>query len=142
MKIVDLNVILYAVNEDAPHHHLLREWWDGAINGEETIGLPWIVLLGFLRLASNPSVFPRPLDPDAIIGKVDVWLAQTNIQVITEKEGHWEIFRLLLGESGMAGNLTTDAHLAALAMSYSAVLVSCDSDFARFRGLRWENPLI
>lgn len=98
-------------------------------------------MLGFLRLASNPSVFPRPLPSDAVIAKVDVWLAQTNIQVVTQKEGHWEIFRLLLGHSGTAGNLTTDAHLAAIAMSYGAVLVSCDNDFARFQGLRWENPI-
>ncbi|GJL54529.1 MAG: ribonuclease VapC [Nitrospirales bacterium] len=141
MKIVDLNVLLYVVNENTPHHSLLREWWEQTINDEETIGIPWVVLLGFLRLASNPSVFPRPLDPDAIIRKVDTWLAQTTIHVLTEKEGHWEIFRLLLGDSGTAGNLTTDAHLAALAMSYSAILVSCDNDFARFKGLRWENPI-
>ncbi len=141
MKIVDLNILLYAVNENAHHHTRIRAWWEQTINGEESIGLPWVVLLGFLRLASNPSVFPRPLDSDSVIAKVDVWLAQTNIRVVTEKEGHWEMFRLLLGNSGTAGNLTTDAHLAALAMSYGAILVSCDRDFARFKGLRWENPI-
>lgn len=141
MKIVDLNVLLYAVNANAPHHTHIREWWEQAIDGEETIGLPWVVLLGFLRLATNPNVFPQPLAPDTAIAKVDTWLTQTNTRVVSEKEDHWRILRLVLGESGTAGNLTTDAHLAALAMSYEAVLVSCDSDFARFKGLRWENPI-
>lgn len=141
MKIVDLNVLLYAVNVNAPHHSRVCHWWEQAVNGDESVGLPWVVLLGFLRLATNPSVFPRPLDPDAAIGKVDDWLAQANIQMVREKEEHWGILRLLLAESGAAGNLTTDAHLAALAMSHGAALVSCDSDFARFKGLRWENPI-
>jgi len=141
MKIVDLNVLLYAVNVNAPHHSRVCQWWEQVINGDESVGLPWIVLLGFLRLATNPSVFRKPLDPDTAIGKVDDWLAQGNVRLVREKEEHWRILRLLLAESGAAGNLTTDAHLAALAMSHGAALVSCDSDFARFKGLRWENPV-
>jgi uncharacterized protein len=141
VKIVDLNVLLYAVNSDAAPHERVRVWWEAAVNGEETIGLPWVVLLGFLRLTTNPRVFPRPLAPDAAAAKVDRWLAEDNVRIISEKDNHWESLKMLIHHSGTAGNLTTDAHLAALALTHDAVLVSCDTDFTRFKGLRWENPL-
>jgi toxin-antitoxin system PIN domain toxin len=141
MKIVDLNVLLYAVNTDAAQHKRARAWWEDAVNGEETLGLPWVVLLGFLRLSTNPRVFPRPLASDAAAAKVNGWLGRENVRVVREKDEHWETLQPLLGTVGTAGNLTTDAHLAALALSHDAVLVSTDTDFARFSGLRWENPL-
>lgn len=141
MKIVDLNILLYTVNSASPRHGLARSWWESAVNGEETIGLAWVVLLGFLRLATNPRVFPRPLAPDVAVASIDTWLALDNVRVVHEKDNHWEILKALIHGAGTAGNLTTDMHLAALAMSYDAALISCDTDFARFRGLRWENPL-
>jgi toxin-antitoxin system PIN domain toxin len=141
VRIIDLNVVLYAMNADAAQHDIVRGWWEKAVNGEDTIGLPWIVLLGFLRLATNPRVFPRPLAPDAATAKLDTWLALDNVRVVREKDNHWETLRSLLALTGTAGNLTTDAHLAALAVTHGAVLVSCDADFARFKGVRWENPL-
>jgi len=141
VKLVDLNVLLYAVNDDSPRHNAVLNWWNVALNGDETIGLPWVVLLGFLRISTNPRAFPRPLDADDAIGKVDTWLALDNVRAIREQDNHWEILRSLVAESGTAGNLTTDAHLAALAIGHAAILVSCDSDFGRFKGLRWENPL-
>jgi hypothetical protein len=141
VKLIDLNVLLYAINEDAAHHGPILTWWEQAVNGDETLGLPWIVLLGFLRLATNPDVFPRPLAPESAIAKVDGWLALDSTRLVREKDEHWDVLRPLLAEAGTAANLVTDAHLAALAISHGAVLVSCDHDFARFRGLRWENPL-
>ncbi len=141
MRIVDLNVLLYAVNSDAPHHERLREWWEAAVNEEDAVGLPWVVLLGFLRLATSQGVFPRPLTIAAASEKLDTWLAQDNIRLVREKDDHWATLKALLQHSGSAGNLTTDAHLAALAITHDAVLVSCDTDFARFKGLRWENPI-
>ena len=141
MRIVDLNVLLYAVNSDSAHHAAVRAWWERALSEDDAVGLPWIVLLGFLRLATNPRVFPRPLDAAAAIGKLDAWLALENVRVPRERDDHWERMRRLLAGSGTAGNLTTDAHLAALAIGHDATLASCDGDFARFKGLRWENPL-
>jgi toxin-antitoxin system PIN domain toxin len=141
MRIVDLNVLLYAVNADAAQHGRARAWWEHALNDEDTVGLTWVVLLGFLRLSTNPRVFPRPLAPDVAAAKLDAWFARDNVRVVREKDEHWETLKPLLGATGMAGNLTTDAHLAALVLSYDAVLVSTDTDFARFKGLRWENPL-
>lgn len=141
MKVVDLNVLLYVVNKKAPHHEALLNWWESAVNGDESMGLPWVVLLGFLRIATNPKIFPNPLEPATAIGKIDTWLSLANTYLVREKDEHWEILCTLLAEAGTAGNLTTDAHLATLAISHGAVLVSCDSDFKRFQGLRWENPL-
>jgi len=141
MRIIDLNVLLYAVNSDAAQHDRVRGWWEQAVNDEDTIGLAWVVLLGFLRLATNPRVFPRPLAPGAAATKLDTWLSLDNVRVVHEKDDHWETLKPLLGRAGTAGNLATDAHLAALALTHDAVVVSCDTDFARFKGLRWENPL-
>jgi uncharacterized protein len=142
MKIVDLNILLYAVNSDAAQHERSREWWERAVNDEEVIGLAWVVLLGFLRLSTNPRVFPRPLSADAAAARLDTWLARDNIRVVSEKADHWAILKRLLRGSGTAGNLTSDAHLAALALSHDAVLVSSDADFSRFTSLRLENPLL
>jgi toxin-antitoxin system PIN domain toxin len=105
------------------------------------LGFPWIVLLGFLRIATNPDIFPRPLTPDAATEKIAVWLSLSNTRLVQETDEHWSTLRALLSEAGTAGNLVTDAHLAALAISHGAELVSCDTDFAWFRGLRWHNPV-
>jgi toxin-antitoxin system PIN domain toxin len=141
MKLIDLNILLYVVNEDSVHHARVLAWWKQALNDDEPLGLPWVVLLGFLRIATNPDVFPRPLAPDAAAAKIGGWLSLDNTRLVQERDEHWNILRTLLSEAGTAGNLVTDAHLAALAISHGAELVSCDTDFARFKGLRWHNPL-
>jgi uncharacterized protein len=141
VKLVDLNVLLYAVNEDSPNHRQAHAWWEAAMNGEEAVGLAWSVVLGFLRLVTNPAIFPCPLAIDAALARTNGWLSHENVRVVRENDDHWELLRSLLARAGTAGNLTTDAHLAALAISHGAVLVSCDNDFARFEGLRRENPL-
>lgn len=141
MKVVDLNVLLYAVNRDAVHHRAALHWWQRAVDGDEPIGLPWVVLLGFLRIATNPAAFPRAFDVDTAVAMVGEWLSLEATRLVLEKDEHWDVLRSLLLEAGTAGNLTTDAHLAALAITHGALLVSFDADFARFKGLRWENPL-
>jgi hypothetical protein len=142
MKIVDLNVLLYAVNADSVHHPVALEWWNRAVNSGEILGLPWVVLLGFLRISTNPKIFPSPLKLEAALQKIDVWLSLSNVRIVDEKEEHWTVLRSLLVAAGTGGNLTTDAHLAALAICHNAVLVSFDGDFSRFKGLSWENPLV
>ena len=141
MKIVDLNVLLYVVNRDAEHHQAALGWWTRALEGDETVGLPWVVLLGFLRLATSPRVFPKPLTGEQVADKLDAWLKLPVVTVPRAKDNHWAVLRGLLSGSGTAGNLTTDAHIAALALTRDATVVSCDNDFARFTGLRFENPL-
>ena len=141
MKIVDLNILLYAVNRDAYHHRTVRRWWEAALADEEPIGLSWLVLLGFLRLATNPKVFPKPLRVEDALRRVDGWLSHPNVRLVVETAEHWRILRGLLQATGSAGNLTSDAHLAALALEYGSVLISCDSDFSRFPRLQWQNPI-
>lgn len=141
MKILDVNLLLYAVNSDSPRHDAARAWLENALNGEETIGLPWAVILGFLRIATNPRAFAGALKAPAALETVDEWLALENVRLVREKDDHWETLRMLIASAGTAWNLTADAHLAALAISHDAVLCSSDRDFGRFKGLRWENPL-
>ena len=93
MKIVDLNILLYAVNSTAAEHARARTWWEQAVNDEETVGLPWVVLLGFLRLSTNPRIFPRPLEPDQALATVDAWLARDNVRVAREKDDHWTVLK-------------------------------------------------
>jgi toxin-antitoxin system PIN domain toxin len=141
MKIIDLNILLYAVNKDAHHHQAIRLWWEEALAGEEPIGLCWLVLLGFLRLATNSKVFPKPLRIDEALEHVDAWLTHPNTKIVVETDEHWRVLRDFLHVTGSAGNLTSNAHLAALALEYGAVLSSCDADFSRFPNLRWQNPI-
>ena len=141
MKLVDLNIPLYAINPAFEHHATIKIWWEDAMNAKEPIGLSWIVLLGFIRISTNRRIFPNPLSTEAATRKIEVWLSHPNTQLVHESENHWNILRDLLEHTGAAGNLTTDAHLAALAISCGAKLVSCDSDFARYTNLRWLNPL-
>ncbi len=141
MKIVDVNLLLYAVNSDSPRHDAARAWLEDLLNGDETVGLPWVVVLGFLRVATNPRAQTHPIDTLAALAQVDEWLSAENLRLVREKDDHWETLRSLIAAAGTAGNLTSDAHLAALAISHDAVLCSSDRDFGRFKGLRWENPL-
>jgi toxin-antitoxin system PIN domain toxin len=139
--VVDLNLLLYAVNSDADRHEAARTWWEDVLGGNVPVGLPWVVILGFVRIATNPRVFPRPLTVEAAIGIVDGWLDQPVVRCLEPSERHWPILRRLLVTLGAAGNLTIDAHLAALALESGATLCSTDNDFSRFPDLRWENPL-
>lgn len=141
MKIVDLNVLLYAVNESSVHHRPAVSCWESLINGDETVALPWVVLSGFLRVATNPRVFPHPLDVERACTMVDEWLALEIVFIPTEKPAHWVALRALLVAAGTAANLTTDAHIAAIAITHDATVVSFDRDFRRFDGLRVKNPL-
>lgn len=141
MKLLDLNLLLYAVNEDAHLHARARDSLKETLSAGGSVALPWIVILGFLRIATSGRVFPDPLEPDAALGIVDGWLERPNVIALSAGRDHWRLLRALIDEAGTAGNLTSDAHLAALAIEHGAELCSTDADFARFRGLRWRNPL-
>lgn len=142
MKVVDLNLLLYAVNQDASQHARAHDWWQQAVTEEEPIGLTWTVVLGFLRIATRPGLFPRPLTCDEALEVVDGWLAIPSVVTLHPGERHWSILRGFLQRAGVAGNLTTDAHLAACAIEYDACLYSTDNDFARFGPeLRFLNPI-
>ena len=136
MFIVDANVLLYAANKTALHHRSGRIWLDGALSGDEPVGFAWIALLAFLRLSTRPGVFPKPLAPKQAFGVVEEWMAQPVALEVHPTVRHFAVLRGLVEEVGAAGNLTTDAHLAALAIEHGAELVSFDRDFQRFQGLQ------
>lgn len=141
MKLVDLNLLLYAVNAESVCHARAKAWVEKVFSGNEPVGLPWVVLLGFLRLATNPRIFSRPLSPGQAMEIVDGWLVLPCVRILLPRADHWRVLRPLLDATGTAGNLTTDAHLAALAIENGCELCSTDSDFRRFPSLRWVNPL-
>lgn len=140
MKIVDTNVLLYAVNSASHEHERSRAWLDTQLGGREVVGLPWVVLLAFLRLSTRGGLFPRPLPVAEALDQVDAWLAQPGCVVPDPTARHLAVLTGLLHEAGTGGNLVTDAHLAALAVEHGASIVSWDRDFARFRGVRVEQP--
>lgn len=141
MKVVDANLLLYAVNEDAPQHAKAKAWLEETLSRTEPVGFVWTVLLAFLRLSTRPAVFPKPLELGEAFGLIESWLAQPCAELLDPGEGHLSQLRELLGPLGTGGNLTSDAHLAAVAIEHGAELCSCDGDFARFQHLRWSNPL-
>ncbi|HME05756.1 MAG TPA: TA system VapC family ribonuclease toxin [Bryobacteraceae bacterium] len=114
---------------------------EDALSGTESVGLAWNVLLGFLRLTTRSAVMTRPLFVDQALAIVGHWLAQPVVAIIEPGPRHFELLSGLLSTLGTAGNLTSDAHLAALAMEHEAEVYSADFDFARFSAVRWRNPL-
>jgi hypothetical protein len=141
VKVLDVNLLLYAVNEESPHHASAKSWLERCLSEAESVALPWVVILGFLRLATSPRVFPAPLDPSQALAVVDGWLARPAVVPLSPGREHWRILKDLVQEAGTAGNLTTDAHLATLAVEHGAELHSTNTDFARFAKLRWVNLL-
>ncbi len=140
MRVVDANVLLYAVNTDAAEHSTARSWVEERLSGNEAVGFAWIVFLAFLRTATRGGIFATPLTPARAFEYVEEWLAQPAAAVLHPTPRHLAVLRGLLEPLGTAGNLTTDAHLAALAVQHGADLVSFDRDFGRFPGLRWRHP--
>ncbi len=142
MRLVDANVLIYAVNQDAPNHRIARGWLDAALTGAESVGFAWVALLAFLRLCTRAAFFRRPLSLDEATTIVAEWLARPSAVVVHPTDRHLDLLRGLLGPVGTAANLVSDAHLAALALEHGAEVVSFDTDFARFPGLRWRPPTI
>lgn len=140
MRLVDANVLLYAVNEAAPHHARARGWLDTALSGQEPVGFAWTVMLAFLRLATHRAVFPRALSVEEATSTIRTWIAQPPAILVDPTSRHVDVLAGLLVETGTAGNLVSDAHLAALAIEHDAVLVTFDADFGRFGGVRSERP--
>jgi toxin-antitoxin system PIN domain toxin len=141
VKLPDVNVIVYAYDSDSPMHELASEWLEEALSGSETIALPWAVTIGFIRVVTNRAIFASPWEAGEAIEEVEAWLAQPSITVVDPTDRHPAVLRDLLTPLGTAGNLVSDAHLAALAIEHGATLCSCDNDFSRFAGVRWEDPL-
>jgi toxin-antitoxin system PIN domain toxin len=140
MILPDVNVLIHAHNADSAVHDRARRWWDACLSGSEGVGLAWATLLGFIRITTNPRIMLRPLPVAAVMTRIASWLELPHIHIPQPSPSHFVGLRSALERLGTAANLTTDAHLAVLAMERGYVLYTTDADFARFPGLRWVNP--
>lgn len=141
MILVDANLLIYAIDSDANHHRRALRWFEQSVGSGVELGFAWIVLLAFLRITTHPNIMREPLDAEAAIAYIDEWLALPNTRVVNPGSGHWGLLKGLVTATGTAGNLTSDAHLAAVAIETGGTIYSADADFARFKGVRHVNPL-
>jgi toxin-antitoxin system PIN domain toxin len=141
MKLPDVNLLLYAYDLRSPHHSRARPWLEALLSGTEPVGFAWLVLLAFVRLSTRAQLVAQPFTSAEAFDIIERWLAQPCALVLHPTDRHLAVLRGLVEPLGTAGNITTDAHLAALAIEHGAELCSADTDFGRFRGLRWTNPL-
>jgi toxin-antitoxin system PIN domain toxin len=141
VKLLDLNLLLYAHHSGANEHARALSWLTRLLEGHEGIGFSWMTLLGFLRLATTPKILADPYQLHEAIDIVTDWLTRDNVSVISPTDRHWEILSSLLPKNRVRGSLITDAHLAALAIEHGATLCTNDRDFLRFPGLKLEFPL-
>ena len=141
MILIDVNLLVYASIDDLPQHRAARDWLDRQLTGTYRVGLPWPVLLGFLRVVTNRRVLVRPLSTEDVWGQVTGWLGCDVVWIPQPTERHADILGQLLALPGIRAELVPDAHLAALAIEHGLILCSTDGDFARFPRLRWQNPI-
>ena len=141
MIVPDLSLLVYAHSTGAPLHKPALRWWEDLVNGTERVGVPWLVAAGFVRLLTHPSVLNTPAAPEHAVDLMAAWFRSPSVAPLNPGTQHIAIFRNMLTAAGVGGNLVTDAHIAALAIEHQAEVHSSDSDFARFPGLRWRNPL-
>jgi uncharacterized protein len=141
MILPDANLLLYAYDRESPFHKRAARWWSGLLSGEEPVGLCPVVVFAFLRLSTHPKVFERPLAVAEATDRIRTWTERPNARMLYPGPKHLDLVCSLLGAAGTAGNLVTDAQVAAFALEYGAEIHSADTDFARFKGVRWSNPL-
>jgi len=139
--IPDINLLVYAYNADAPHHEEAREWWESCLSERQTVAIPWVVVLGFVRIMTSRVVLTDPMESVEALAHVRSWLERPQAHLLVPGPRHLEILTEIMTSARASGRLTTDAHLAAMAIETQAELHSNDADFARFPGLRWVNPL-
>jgi hypothetical protein len=137
----DINLIVYAYDSSSPMHQPARAWWIKALSGTESVGIPWAVAFGFVRLWTSPRIFANPMTVELATAHVESWFQRPNVRSLNPGPKHLEVAFGLLRAEGSGGNLTTDAHLAALAIEFGATLHTNDTDFLRFAGLKSVNPL-
>ena len=141
MILVDTNLLVYARMSTLPEHAAAREWLDGRLNGRSRVGLPWLSLLGFLRIVTNSRIFERPDSVADAWAQVESWLGCPNVWTPQPAEDHGAVLGRLLAHAAGGANLIPDVNLAALAIEHGLTMCSTDGDFARFPELKWIDPL-
>ena len=142
MIIPDTNLLVYAYTNEVPQHTAARLWWENLVAGNESVGIPWVVSTGFVRLMTNPRVLTSPLSTSDALGHVREWFQHEHIMPVNPEDDHLMHLHQILQVAGRGGNLVPDAHIAAIAMEHQAEVHTYNTrDFARFPGLKWRNPL-
>lgn len=141
MRLVDVNVLVYAFREDSPGHAEYRPWLEGLVCSDEAYAVSDHVLAGFLRIVTHPRIFHPPAPLELALAFATAFRGAPNAVPVFPRARHWEIFHRLLREAGARGNLVPDAWLAALAIEHGCEFITTDRDFSRFPGLRWRHPL-
>jgi uncharacterized protein len=142
MVLIDVNLLVHVINVDFPDHARAKNWWLHLIQSPESIGLPWSVLVGFVRITTNFRAMSRPFTLEQALRQVSEWLALPRVRILHPGPDHARHFADQCQATNANGNLVTDAHLAALAVEHDCEIASNDSDFAKFPGVRWVNPLV
>ena len=143
MRLLDANILMYASFDVYPQHETTRLWLDERLNDAGVpLGIPWESLLAFVRLASNPRVRTPALRVSEAWAQVEFWLSAPCVWIPEPTKNHRNILEALLRIPDMNSKLVADAHLATLAIEHGLTLVSADTDFKRFPGLRFENPTV
>ena len=137
----DVNLLLYATFSTYPQNDATKAWWDHTLSSAHPVRIGHVVLLGFIRISTHPRVFSIPLTLDQSINVVEGWLGQPNVELIAPAGTHWDNLKAMLEAGATGGNLTTDAHIAALAADYGLIIYSNDTDFARFPNIKFVNPI-
>lgn len=141
MIVPDVNVLIYAADEASPHHGRARTWWEETLSAGAPVGLPWVVATGFLRIVTNGRIVAAPFTPSEGMDIVEGWMERPGVLTIGPGNRHATLLRRFVDALPAGGNLIPDAHIAAIAMEHDATLWSTDRGFARFDGLRWQDPL-
>ena len=141
MIIPDINLLVYAYDSTSPFHKRAQKWWTSCLSGSVHIGMSWVVALGFVRLWTNPRVFANPMSADVASSHVESWLNRQIVRIVNPGPRHAELVFGFLRDEGRGGNMTTGAHLAALAVEFRGIVHTADTDFLRFAGVQWANPL-
>jgi uncharacterized protein len=136
MKLPDTNVLVNSVNEDSIFKKQAAKWLEKAFDSELGVGFAWLALIGFVRVSTQRGILKTPLTPANALGLMDSWLAHPRARILHPTERHGDILAKLLLVAGTAGNLTNDAHLAALSIEHNATMGSFDKDFKKFPGIK------
>jgi toxin-antitoxin system PIN domain toxin len=138
--LLDANLLLWAHHRQFTQHEPARAWLAETLSTVPVVGIPWPSILAFVRISTHPRALERPLDAPTVRTVVESWLTRRNVSTPVPTDRHAALFGNLLVGGRATGNHAPDAHLAALAIEWGLVLVSADRDFARYPGLRWEDP--
>lgn len=138
---VDANVLLYASDEDSARHDSAMALLQQLAAGPGLVYLFWPVAMAYLRIATHPNIFNRPLTPAVARDNIDRLLGRPNVRCPGEGDDFWLVYRDLAGQDSIRGNLVTDSHIAALMLHHGvSTIYTADRDFRRFRGITSLDP--